>query len=97
MKIKIERSGGIAGIVTSKEVDTNTLPSSVGDAVRSILKSKMSGPPRSSVPRGAGDHFNYRITIHDGTNDKVIECNEYNIKNDLKDIIRYVETYSKKH
>ena len=49
-----------------------------------------------SSPRGAADHYTYKISIQDGTNQNVIECNQYNIQDDLKSLIRYVEKNSKK-
>lgn len=82
-------------MVISKEVDTNNLPSSVVNAVRSIVKSRMSDTPKSLAPRGAADHLNYKITIDEGTKKSVIECNQYDIDDKLKSLISYVEKKSK--
>lgn len=97
MKIKIETFGGVAGIVTSKEIEAEKFPPSIMNKIRDIFNDKKHCPMKTPIPKGAADHFNYRITLRDGTGDKTIECNEYNIDNDVKDLVSYVKTYSKKH
>jgi hypothetical protein len=55
-------------------------------------------PPLSikSSPRGAADHYTYKISIQDGRNQRVIECNQYNIEDDLKSLVNYIERNSKR-
>ena len=54
-------------------------------------------PPLSikSSPRGAEDHYTYKILIRDGRNERVIQCNQYNIEEDLKSLVNYIERNSK--
>ena len=47
-------------------------------------------------PKGAADYYTYKISIEDGKNQNVIECNQYNIQDDLKSLITYIENNSKK-
>ena len=60
-----------------------------------MLNSKSPTLPLKSTPRGAADHFTYKISIQDGANQSIIECNQYNIQDDLKSLIKYIETKSK--
>lgn len=97
MRIRVERSGGLAGIPISNEMDTNDLPSSLIHTAKKIADDKKSAElPLKSTPIGAADHFRYKISIQDGANQRVIECNEYNINEDLKSLIKYIERKSKK-
>jgi Emfourin len=95
--IKVERSGGLTGISMSREVDVKDLPSELATIVRKkVVDTKSSSLRLKSTPRGAADYFTYRISVRDGANQKVIECNEYNIQKDLQVVIKYIESHSKK-
>jgi len=97
LKIKVERSGGFTGIPMTNEVDVKDLPSALVTTIKKMmLNSKSFSMPLKSTPTGAADHFTYRILIQDEVNQRVIECNEYNIHHDVKSLIRYIERISKK-
>lgn len=93
LKIKIERSGGIAGMISSKEINTDNLPSAFEDTLRRIITKKTLRTP-SSVPKGAADHINYKIIIEDGDKSHTIECSQYDTDEKLKALISYVEKNS---
>jgi hypothetical protein len=78
-------------------MDVNDLPSALlNTAKKIIMDTKPSSLPMKSTPRGAADHYTYRISIHDGESQNVIECNQYNIEDDLKSLVKYIEKNSKK-
>jgi hypothetical protein len=94
--IRIERTGGFAGINKCTEMNTDDLPSSITNTINSIIKSKVSTlPGKKLVPKGAADHLNYKITIEDGNSNRVIECNQYDMDHKLKSLISYIEKKSK--
>jgi hypothetical protein len=94
--IKIERSGGIAGMQTSTEMDSKDLPSILVSKVRNILENVNSSTPTLKMtPKPAADHYNYKISVQDGRFKKELECNEYNIPHDLKLLVKYIEKSSK--
>ena len=97
MKIRIERSGGMAGITASNEIEIENLPPTMRYKIQEILDNKEPNSTRMSMPKGAADYLNYRITFPGGNNKKVIECNQFNINDDLRNLIRYIETHSKKN
>ena len=95
MKIKIERSGGLTGIPVSTEVDTKDLPSVLVSTVKRIMADQTSSSIRmKGAPKGAADHYIYKILIQDGENQRVIDCNQYNIQDDLKSLVKYIERNS---
>jgi Emfourin len=95
--IKVERSGGFTGIPLSNEVDAKDLPPAlVTTAKKIMINTKSSSSPPKSTPRGAADHYTYKISIQDGVNRRVIECNQHTIQDDLKLLIKYVEKNSKR-
>jgi hypothetical protein len=98
VKIKVERSGGVAGIPLCIEMDSKDLPSSLVTKVKKIIVDKnTSSLPMKSAPRGAADHYTFKISIQDGVNRSVIECDQYDLQDDLKLFVKYVEKNSKNH
>jgi Emfourin len=96
VRIRVERSGGLAGIRISNEMDAKDLPSELIRAAKKIIdEKKPSSLSMKSIPKGAADHYDYKISIQDGINVNVIECNQYNIEDDLKSIVKYIERNSK--
>ena len=97
MKIKIERSGGFAGIPSSFELDSDDLPPTLQNVARGYLYEKNAPMmSSSSLPKGAADHLNYKITIKDGSKEIVIDCNQYGKDDNLKSLIACIERNSKK-
>jgi hypothetical protein len=96
VKIRIERSGGFTGIPLFNEMDTKELPSPLLQIAKKIIETKKtSSLPLKSHPKGSADHYTYKISIQDGTNLRVVECNQYDLKDDLKSLVKYVERNSK--
>jgi hypothetical protein len=97
MKIKIEHSGGFAGISSSTEMKADKLPSELKGTVKDLLNSTKLPQPRTlGSPKGAADHLSYKITISDGKEDHVIECNEYEMNSRMKSLVRYIQKNSNK-
>jgi len=95
--IKVERSGGFAGIPISNQIDSKDLPSTLVLKLNKIMENTEADLLSSvGTPKGASDHFTYKISVKDGASERVIECNQYNLQDDLKSIITYVEGSSKK-
>ena len=93
MIIKVERTGGFSGISKYSEMNSDDLPSALETTVKKIIKSaKTSSLPLKSTPKGAADHYTYKISIKDGGNENIIECNQYSIQDDLKSLIKYIES-----
>ena len=100
MKIKIERSGGLTGIISTNEIDANNLPSSLEGTIKELLNSAKFPLTRTlKKPKGAADYLNYRITIKEGKEEHIIECSEPEMDKGVKNLVNYVQKYdtSDKH
>lgn len=96
MKIKVERSGGFAGIPLFNEMDEKDIPSSLVHSAKRIIETgKVSPGAAKSRQKGAADKYIYKISVQDGTSLKFIECNQDDIKDDLKSLVKYIERNSK--
>jgi hypothetical protein len=95
MRIRVERTGGLAGIPISNEIDASGLPSGLLQTARKIMQDKKPFSLKSGS-KGAADHYVYKISVQDGDKQSVIECNQFTIRDDLKSLVRYVEQNSKR-
>jgi hypothetical protein len=97
VRIKVERSGGFAGISSSNEIDADKLPTAIGGTVRELLRMRR---PRANKDtgrlKGAADYLTYKITIQDGKKNHVIECKEFDMDDSLKSLVGYVQKTSNK-
>lgn len=92
MKIKIERSGGLAPITNSSEIDVKDLPPELIPTTKKIMQKQKTLSARPP-PRGAADYYSYKIVIQDGSKKRELECNQFNMDNDLKTLVKYVESH----
>lgn len=91
MKIKIERSGGISGISSSSEINAGNLPPTLEQTVRDLLNNKETHLTGMKRPKGAADDINYKITIENGINNRIINCSELQMSGNIKSLISYIE------
>lgn len=97
MRIRVERSGGLAGIAISNEIDAKDLPYPLVSKVRKVLENaKSSALPLTATSKGAADHYLYKFSFEEGIDKKVIEYNQYNVPDDLKSLINYIEKIQRK-
>jgi hypothetical protein len=97
MKIKIERSGGITGIASCDEFDTDRLPISLKSTVEKLLESrKLPTTIGTARPKGSADFLNYKITIQSRKKNSVVNFNEFDMDKNIKSLIEYVQRNSKK-
>ena len=97
MIIKVEHSGGFAGMSISNQIDSRDLPSTLVTKLNKIMENtKADSLSSRTAPRGAADHFTYKISVKDGASERVIECNEYNLGDDLKSLVKYIERSPKR-
>jgi hypothetical protein len=95
MRIKIERSGGFAGINSFTEYKDDKFPSSLELTFRKLLDGGGPVTLKHTKPGGA-DYVIYKITLQDGNRNRTIMCSELEMNDSLKELVRYVENDSKK-
>lgn len=83
MHVEFRRSGGIAGIDMTANVDTQQLPDEQAEVVAELAKP--GSPP--AAPANAGgppDTFHYELTVHDGDHTRT----HHWAANDVPDTVR---------
>lgn len=96
MIIKVERSGGFAGISIFNEIDGKDLPTEIVNVAKKFMKDQTSyALPMNTTHKSFADCYSYKISIQDGVHDKIIECSEFNIPEDLKLLVKYIERNSR--
>jgi Emfourin len=66
----------------------------VSEVKKIMVNQKLSSLPNKRTPNGSADYYSYKISIQDGGNQRVIECNEYNIQGNLRHLVKYIEENS---
>jgi hypothetical protein len=95
--IKVERTGGFSGMSEYSEMDSDDLPEILQTTLTNFINEKVNASNSlKSMPKGAADHYSYRITVDDGAKSRVIECSQYDIKDDLKSLVAYVKKHNVK-
>ena len=97
MIIRVERSGGLTGIMTSRQMNVDDLPLHLIKTVKKMMSDKnIPSPPMKRTPMGAADYCVYKIIVDDGSKRHVINCDDYNMQEDLKSLVRYVQKTQKR-
>jgi hypothetical protein len=94
VRIHFERSGGIANIPSTVDLDTSTLPASKVKRVKKLLQKArfFDQPSRAFGSHQARDEYQYQVTITDGTQTHTIETTDTALSPDLVKLIEWLET-----
>ena len=95
--IWFERSGGFAGISTSVEIDSKTLPAEEARELEQLIEqsgffdfNKNDTIPDLGLGQGP-DQFQYKITIeYKGREKKTVELSESTIPDSLRPLVNYL-------
>lgn len=87
MKVRLERSGGIAGLTVVAEVDTDApgCAPELADQARTALAAKA---PRRRRPSGAADRFQYDLVVDEAGATKRFTFGESDIPVGLEPLVR---------
>jgi hypothetical protein len=102
MKVYLERSGGFAGMVTSTNVDTQTLPPNEAQEIQCLIENShffelpSQSPQTSKTRKGAADYFIYKITVQDGKREHSVQANDINMQPNIKPLIDFLIRHSQK-
>jgi hypothetical protein len=92
VRVRFQRSGGLAGINIGVDTDTDELSPAQGETIRALLAAQGSPPP--SAP-GAPDRFTYELLIDDGRQQRVLRWPESAVPDDVRPLIAELTTRSR--
>ena len=92
MRIRVERSGGFAGMRMATTVDTESLPvddaQNLSEMIRKIDFFELPAEVKSQKP--GADRFHYRLTIEDDGKRHTIETGEADAPRELQTLVRHL-------
>lgn len=93
MRIRFVRSGGIANIPSTVDLDISTLPASKVKQVKKLLQKArfFDQPSRALGSQQARDEYHYQVTITDGAQTHTIETTDTALSPDLLPLIEWLE------
>ena len=92
MKVRLVRSGGVAGIRLAAETDSARLPEEgAQDLARLVEESGILALPADTLSRPAGpDRFSYRLTVETGGREHTVEIAEEDLTPALEPLIGWL-------
>jgi hypothetical protein len=98
MRIRLERSGGFAGIKLSTSVDTEELGAEQAGKIRNMVEgAAFFGLPETiKSARPMPDRFIYRIQVEEGSRAKVVEVDEASLPDQLKPLVKHLVDAARK-
>jgi len=90
MRITFERTGGLAGMTVSGEVDTASLPPEEAQALREMVEAAgvFDLPSKPASPAPGADRFRYTLTVEDGERRHTVEVAEAGASDALQALLR---------
>ncbi|OLE14083.1 MAG: hypothetical protein AUI36_39355 [Cyanobacteria bacterium 13_1_40CM_2_61_4] len=93
MKLRIVRGGGLAGLATVTEVDSNALPAQEAEA----LSSKVAEMGFFDLPASFGsseepDRFNYAVTVSEANQTHTVTGGEQQLPQSMRSLISWVSS-----
>jgi len=99
MIIRVERSGGFAGLTVHSRIDTDDLDPSERQELTDLVESsgflESSLPSRSDQP--GHDRFHYSITIEYHEEQRTVELDESEIPDDWQSLIQFINQLARRY
>lgn len=94
MRITFEQSGGFAGLIRTKTIDTSTLsPPDAQQVQRLIDAADFFRLPDSIEADVQPDRFQYYITVEDGDRHHSVEISETNIPPTIRPLLEWLQNH----
>lgn len=89
MKVRLERTGGVAGTRLEVVLDTAEMSPERAERVETIA-AHLEGhglPSKTALSGAARDAFRYTVTLDDGSGERRIEADDLTIDSKLRDLV----------
>lgn len=98
MRITFERSGGFAGLTTTKVFDTDTLPGNEANQLRQLVDAAdFFRLPANIASKGhQADRFQYELTVEDNGKQHGVSVSEQAVPGTLRPLIDWITAAARK-
>ena len=91
MRLKLRKTGGIAGLKVNEEVDSEKLPEAQAKKMKEMVaRTDLFNQPSKPTGKSTPDQFQYEISVDDGGKTHSFVTNESSASDDLLDLIDWV-------
>jgi len=93
MKIRVQRSGGFAGLQAGTDVDTDSLPKEESQQLKELVDSSsfFELPPVIKSRNPMPDRFSYRITVESQGHEHTVEASEAELPEKLRPLVQRLD------
>ena len=97
MKVRLVRSGGIAGMRLATEADSSRLPDEGARSLASLVEASgiLSLPPGAAAPPAGADRFAYRVTVETGGLEHTVEIAEEDVTPALEPLLDWLVSHAR--
>ena len=97
MRISIERTGGFAGMINTKTVDSADLPEHEANQLPQLVEAAnfYNLPPDISVPPNQPDRFEYTLTVEQEDRKHTVKVSEAAVPGNLKPLVEWLNNKEK--
>ncbi len=98
MKVRLERSGGFAGISKSVFVDTDTLPQNESEQLHNMCDNMhfFNLPSKLESNGNAADLFRYKITVESKDGKHTVETTDLSMTPELENFVNFLSDKAQK-
>lgn len=98
LKIKLERSGGFAGMTMRFSLEDRDLPEEEAQRLRQMLQQArfFELPPSLRATSPQPDRFTYRLTVSSDEKEHTVELSESAIPHELRPLLDYLNTLARR-
>lgn len=96
MRVTFEQSGGFAGLLITKTIDSETLSPSEAEQLQQLVQSSdffRLTPIAEAAPQP--DRFEYSISIDSGNQSHTIDISETNIPDQLRPLLSWIQAHAR--
>ncbi|KCZ73390.1 hypothetical protein ANME2D_00456 [Candidatus Methanoperedens nitroreducens] len=98
MLIKLERTGGFAGLRTAVTLDTDTLPAEEARKLHEMVDSAgfFNLPAKFPLPARGADYFVYRLTVEKDGRKHTVDVSDPAVPATLRPLLQSLVVYARK-
>ncbi|HEY1278747.1 MAG TPA: protealysin inhibitor emfourin [Acidimicrobiales bacterium] len=92
MKVTVVRGGGIAGMTTRTQLDSNALPAGEAQTLSSFVQGAALGEQAKTPPATTPDDLLYEISVEDAGTQVTQRFSEGSLPEDIRQLVQWIDS-----
>src|SRR5262245_40489879 len=96
MKVRLERTGGFAGMTVNAEVDSDTLSAKQAGELKELVEKAFPSDQPTKRKATMPDQFDYEFIVEEGNKSKTYRVNDESITDEMRVLNRWLIAMAQK-